>query len=141
MTPILSKLCKAQRNTWNYTGSQSLKAETWNTAEFFIPVNSMQNDVVWGGFRRHCSRPCCNIFLILSTFLVNRILIGYPLSSWLQLFLHFKLFARVDFSFFRQVFQVIIFLLFCRFLMMSMQKMRRVEFRLSWSAEMPTKRS
>ena len=48
MTPILSKLCKAQRNTWNYTGSQSLKAETWNTAEFFIPVNSMQNDVVWG---------------------------------------------------------------------------------------------
>ena len=42
-------------------------------------------------FERRCSRPCCNIFLILSNFLVNRILIGYPLSSWLQLFLHFKL--------------------------------------------------
>ena len=50
MTPILSKLCKAQQNTWNYIGSQSLKGETWNTAEFFIPVNSMQNDVVWSGF-------------------------------------------------------------------------------------------
>ena len=49
MTPILSKLCKALRNIWNYTGSQSLKAETWNTAEFFMPVNSIQNDVVWGG--------------------------------------------------------------------------------------------
>ena len=49
MTPILSKLCKALRNTWNYTGSQSLKAETRKTADFFMPVNSMQNDVVWGG--------------------------------------------------------------------------------------------
>ena len=49
MTPILSKLCKAQRNAWNYTGSQSLKAETWSTAEFFTSVDSMQNDVGWGG--------------------------------------------------------------------------------------------
>ena len=31
-------------------GSQSLNSETWSTAEFFIPVNSMQNDVGWGGF-------------------------------------------------------------------------------------------
>ena len=91
MTPILSKFCKALRNTWNYTGSQSLKAETRKTADFFMPVNSMQNDVVWGGFRRHSSRPCCNIFLIFYNFLLNRILMGYPLSSWLQLFLHFKL--------------------------------------------------
>ena len=107
MTPILSKLCKAQRNTWNYIGSQSFKAETWNTAEFFIPVNSMQNDVVWGGFRRRCSRPCCNIFLILSNFLVNRILIGCTLSSWPQLFWHFKLFAlEFVFSLFRK-YQVI----------------------------------
>ena len=51
----------------------------------------MQNDVVWGGFSRRCLRPCCNIFLILYNFLVNRILIGYPFSSWPQLFLHFKL--------------------------------------------------
>ena len=49
MTPILSKLCKAQRNAWNYTGSQSLKAETWNTAEILIPVDSLQNSVLRGG--------------------------------------------------------------------------------------------
>ena len=52
---------------------------------------------------QHCSRPCCNVFLILSNFLVNRILIGYLLSSWLQLFWHFKLFAKFDFSLFRSL--------------------------------------
>ena len=49
MTPILLKICTDQRNMWNQTGSQSLKAETWNTAEILIPVDSMQNSVLRGG--------------------------------------------------------------------------------------------
>ena len=49
MTPILLKICTDQRNMWNYTGSQSMKAETWNPAEILIHVDSMQNSVLRGG--------------------------------------------------------------------------------------------
>ena len=49
MAPILSELCTAQRNIGNYIGSQSLKADTLNTAENFIPVDLRQNSVLRGG--------------------------------------------------------------------------------------------
>ena len=49
MTPILFKLCIDQRNIWNYTDSQSLKAETWSKAEILIPVDLRQNSVLRGG--------------------------------------------------------------------------------------------
>ena len=82
-------------------GSQSLNADNWSTTEISIPLNLMQNDVVWGGFMRHWSRPYCNIYIyiFLYNFQVNRILIGYIWSSWLQLFWQFKLFVRVWFYF------------------------------------------
>ena len=49
MTPSLFKLFIDQRNIRNYTESQSLKAETWSKAEILIPVDSMQNSVLWDG--------------------------------------------------------------------------------------------